>query len=85
MAKLTYKKRKRMRDTSFALEDERKYPIDTIARGRNALARVAQHGTMAEQVEVKREVYNKYPSLRPQYNNRMSGSTRITPKRPRIR
>jgi len=65
MSKLTYQKRKRMRDSSFALEKERKYPIDTIARGRNALARVAQHGTPAEQAEVRREVYAKYPSLRP--------------------
>jgi len=74
-----------MRDTSFALEKERKYPIDTIARGRNALARVAQHGTPAEQAEVRREVYAKYPSLRPQYNSRQRSSVRITPKRPRIR
>ncbi len=76
MAKLTYQKRKRMRGTSFALEKERKYPIDTIARGRNALARVAQHGTLAEQAEVKREVYAKYPSLRKE-NDKMNRPPKI--------
>ena len=65
MPELTYQKRKRMRSSSFALEKERKYPIHDIAHARNALARVAQHGTRAEQKEVKREVYAKYPSLRP--------------------
>lgn len=64
MAKLTYEKRQRMRKTSFALPKERKYPIDTIARGRNALARVSAYGNRKEQGIVKRKVYAKYPSLR---------------------
>lgn len=65
MPKLTYAKRKRMRDSSFALPRVRKYPIDTIARGRNALARVSAHGTKKEQGIVKRKVYQKYPCLKP--------------------
>lgn len=69
MAKLTYRQRKRLPSRQFALERERKYPLDTINRARNALARVAQHGTRAEQKEVKREVYAKYPSLRPNPSN----------------
>jgi len=83
MAELTYQKRKRMRPSSFALEKERKYPIHDIAHGRNALARVAQHGTRAEQKEVKREVYAKYPSLRPE-KPRKRRAVRITARRPRI-
>ena len=39
------------------------YPIDTKARARNALARVAQHGTSAEQAAVKRKVHAKYPGI----------------------
>lgn len=64
MAKLTYAKRKRMRSSSFALPRERKYPIDSLARGRNALARVSAFGTRKEQEIVRRKVYKKYPSLK---------------------
>ncbi len=53
-----------MRGSSFALPRERKYPIDTLARGRNALARVSAHGTEKEQGIVRRKVYQKYPSLK---------------------
>ena len=87
MAELTYQKRKRMRSSSFALEKERKYPIHDISHARNALARVAQHGTRAEQKEVKREVYAKYPGLRPEVTPKTKMRRRtikITPKRPRI-
>lgn len=65
MPVLTTKQRKRLRPQSFALEKERKYPIHDLSHARNALARVAQHGTRAEIKEVKREVYAKYLSLRP--------------------
>jgi hypothetical protein len=41
----------------------RRYPINTIARARNALARVAQHGTKAEQATVRRKVHARYPSI----------------------
>ncbi len=53
-----------MRSSSFALPTERKYPIDTLARGRNALARVSANGTRKEQEIVRRKVYKKYPSLK---------------------
>lgn len=87
MPELTYQKRKRMHSQSFALEKERKYPIHDLPHARNALARVAQHGTRAEQKEVKREVYAKYPSLRPEVTRKPKmrrRAVRITPKRPRI-
>jgi hypothetical protein len=44
---------------------KRKYPIHDIAHARNALARVAAHGTPAEKAAVRRAVYARYPSLRP--------------------
>ena len=65
MAVLPYKKRKRMRSTSFALPKERKYPIHDKSHARNALARVSAHGTKKEQAMVRRKVYAKYPSLKP--------------------
>lgn len=64
MSKLTYAKRKRLRKSSFALEGQCKYPIDTIARACNALARVSANGTPDEKYEVRREVFAKYPSLK---------------------
>jgi hypothetical protein len=63
MPVLTYAQRKRMRDSSFALPKQRKYPIPDISHARNALARVDAFGTRAEQAEVKRKVYAKFPSL----------------------
>lgn len=61
--KMTYKQRKQLPDKSFALEKERKYPIQDEAHARNALARVSAHGTPAEKKEVKREVKAKYPDI----------------------
>lgn len=78
MAKLTYRKRKKLPKKAFALEEERKYPIHDIAHARNALARVSAFGTPAEKKEVRREVYDAYPKLRRR-------SLRITPKTPRLR
>src|SRR6185312_5780587 len=48
---------------SFALPGKRKYPIPDKAHARNALARVAQHGTPAEQKKVEAAVRKRYPSL----------------------
>lgn len=64
MAVLTYKKRKRMRSSSFALPKQRKYPIQDLSHARNALARVSAYGTKKEQGIVRRKVYKKYPSLK---------------------
>lgn len=63
MAKLTTKRRKTLRKTQFALPNERKYPINDAAHARNALARVAQHGTSAEKAKVRAAVRRKYPSI----------------------
>jgi len=58
------KNRKNLKKSSFALPDEEKYPIPDIEHARNALARVAQHGTSAEQKKVRAAVEKKYPSLK---------------------
>lgn len=39
------------------------YPIDTPARGANALSRVAANGTPAEKAKVRAAVKRKYPDL----------------------
>lgn len=63
MAKLSSKKRKSLPKTSFALLGSRRYPVDTKARARNALARVAQHGSPAEKKAVRAKVKRRYPSI----------------------
>ena len=42
---LTNLGREHIKEKNFALPEDRKYPINDIAHGRNALARVAQNGT----------------------------------------
>lgn len=64
MAKtLTSKGRKKLGKKSFALPGKRKYPIPDKSHARNALARVAQHGTPAEQKKVRAAVKKRFPSL----------------------
>ena len=57
------KERKKLSKKSFALPGKRKYPIPDKAHARNALARVAQHGSPAEQKRVRAAVKKRYPSL----------------------
>jgi hypothetical protein len=56
--------RNKLKDESFALPDQHKYPIPDIEHARNALARVAQHGTAEEKKKVRRAVEKRYPSLK---------------------
>jgi hypothetical protein len=64
MAKdLSSKDRKKLSKKSFALPGKRKYPIPDKAHARNALARVAQHGTPTEQKRVKAAVRKRFPSI----------------------
>lgn len=63
MAKLSSKGRKRLKKSSFAIPSKRKYPIHDKAHARNALARVAQHGTPKEKAQVRRAVKRKFPSI----------------------
>jgi len=64
MAKeLKAKDRKKLSKSVFALPGKRKYPIPDKSHARNALARVAQHGTPAEQKEVQAAVKKRFPSI----------------------
>lgn len=64
MAKdLSTKQRKKLSKKEFALPGKRKYPIPDKAHARNALARVAQHGSSAEQKKVKAAVKRRFPSI----------------------
>ena len=57
------KNRKKLSKKSFALPGKRKYPIPDKAHARNALARVAQHGTKEDQKKVKAAVRKKFPGI----------------------
>lgn len=59
----TTKNRKKLSKKSFALPGKRKYPIPDKAHARNALARVAQHGTKDEQKKVRAAVHRKFPGI----------------------
>jgi hypothetical protein len=64
MAKdLSTKQRKKLSKKEFALPGKRKYPIPDKAHARNALARVAQYGSPAEQKKVKAAVKRRFPSV----------------------
>ena len=60
---LNTKKRKKLSKKAFALPGKRKYPIPDKAHARNALARVAQHGSPSEQKKVKAAVRKRFPSI----------------------
>ena len=60
MPKLTPSTRKKIPDGEFALPG-RRYPIEDEAHARNALARVSQDGTPAEQEIVRRKVHQTFP------------------------
>lgn len=47
-------------DSAFAYPSVRKYPINTLRRARNALARVRQPGTFGKYETVARKVRAKY-------------------------
>lgn len=60
LAVLRAKRRKALPDSSFAIPGSRKYPIHDLAHARNALSRVAQHGTPEEQKQVRAAVARRY-------------------------
>lgn len=63
MAKLTSQERKKLPTNSFAEPGKRKYPIEDASHARNALARVAQHGSPAEKKAVRAKVHKKFPTI----------------------
>lgn len=60
-------KRSKMPASAFAIKgrkpSERKYPVNTIGRARNAIVRVEQHGSPAEKRAVYSAVRRRWPSL----------------------
>jgi len=62
MAKLSTAERKKLPAGDFAL-GKGHYPIEDENHARNALARVAQHGTPEEQARVRAAVHRKYPNI----------------------
>lgn len=63
MAELTSKKRKALADQSFAIPEDRAYPIPDRRHAANALARVAQFGTPEEKARVKAAVKKRFPDM----------------------
>lgn len=63
MSKLTYGARKALPTGAFAEPKKRKYPIPDLPHARNALARVAQHGSSLEKEMVRREVHRRFPTI----------------------
>lgn len=63
-AELTTRGRKQIRAQNFVFPEARRYPIHDLSHARNALARVAQHGSSAEKSRVRGAVYSRYPGLR---------------------
>lgn len=63
MAKLTTKKRNHLSSSEFAEPEKRKYPVQDRSHAKNALARVAQHGTASEKAKVRKKVSAKYPGI----------------------
>jgi hypothetical protein len=69
-AKLTYRERKELPTSEFAIPEERKYPVHNKDHAQNALVRVSQHGTPEERERVRRVVYRRYPELRESFEER---------------
>jgi hypothetical protein len=72
MATLSNKKRQSLPKSSFALPGKGEgksgkgsgsYPIPDASHARNALSRVAQHGSSAEQATVRAKVKAKFPNI----------------------
>jgi hypothetical protein len=58
-------RRNKLPDSAFAYPKQRKYPIDTKARARNALSRAAQSGTSGSYAHVAKKVRAKWGSAIP--------------------
>jgi len=80
MAKLSQGGRAMISTSNFAIPSRAKtasakkqsgnYPINDASHARNALSRVAQHGSSAEKAQVRAAVKRKYPGI----GNKKGGS-----------
>lgn len=57
-------KYKGLKSSQFGLPKQRKYPLNSIKRARNALARASQHATPSQRAQIRRRVKAKYPSIK---------------------
>lgn len=64
---LSYRRRKSLTPSQFAIPEKRKYPIDTVRRARNALSRVSAHGSPEEKRRVCSAVSTHYPEIHSNY------------------
>ena len=62
MAELTSKARAKLPAGAFAGPD-RSYPIQDASHARNALSRVAQHGSPALKAQVRAKIHRRYPDI----------------------
>lgn len=60
--KSTAKGTSKLKSSDFAYPKTRQYPINTLKRARNALARAAQPGTSGSYSHVRKKVKAKYGS-----------------------
>lgn len=60
---LNAERRNKLKDSDFAIPEKRAYPIMDEVHARNALARVAQHGTPEEKRRVRAAVKRRYPNI----------------------
>lgn len=83
--RLTAHEREEMPRSDFALPGHGRgpkgagagsYPIPDESHARNALARVAQHGSPKEKAEVRRKVHQKYPDIGQEKADRRYGKDR---------
>jgi uncharacterized protein DUF6582 len=63
MSKLTSSERNKLPKGDFGLPGQRKYPLNDPNHARNALARVAQHGTKSEKKEIREKVHDRFPGI----------------------
>lgn len=63
MAKLTAKRRKRLKASTFGIPSERKYPMNDITHARLAVAMSAAHETPAVARKVALKAKKRFPSI----------------------
>ena len=62
-ATLTSEQRKKLPKSAYAIPEKKAYPIHDANHARNALARVAQHGSEEEKARVRAAVKRRYPHI----------------------
>lgn len=76
LAVLKAARRNKLSDSAFALPG-RKYPIHDLTHAKNALSRVAQHGTPEEQKAVRAAVKRKYGKQIKAFRDSQSGTKEL--------